>query len=162
MRIAQIAPLYEAVPPKLYGGTERVVGHLCDALVRRGHDVVLFASGDSHTLAELVPCREIALRLDTNKVSWDLPAHLSMLAQVRQRIDEFDLLHFHLDCAHFPTFHDVADRTLTTLHGRLDIKDLRKLHEFYPDFPLVSISDSQRRPSPHLRWIKTIYHGYPR
>ena len=162
MRIAQVAPLYEAVPPKLYGGTERVVGHLCDALVRRGHDVVLFASGDSHTMAQLVPCRDVALRLDTNKVSWDLPAHLSMLAEVRQRIDEFDLLHFHIDCAHFPTFHDVTDRTLTTLHGRQDIKDLRKLYEFYPDFPLISISDSQRRPSPHLRWIKTIYHGYPK
>ena len=162
MRIAQIAPLYEFVPPKCYGGTERVVAHLCDALVHRGHDVVLFASGDSRTLARLVPCRDVALRLDANKVSWDLPAHLSMLAEVRQRIDEFDILHFHIECAHFPIFHDVAGRTVTTLHGRQDLQDLRKLYEFYPDFPLISISDSQRSPAPHLRWIKTIHHGYPK
>ncbi len=162
MRIAQIAPLYESVPPKLYGGTERVVAHLCDELVLRGHDVSLFASGDSNTLAELVPCRDVALRLDPNKLSWDLPAHFSMLAEVRRRIDEFDILHFHLDCWHFAAFQGVADRTLSTMHGRQDIKDLRQLHEYYPHFPLVSISDSQRRPLPHLRWIRTIHHGYPK
>jgi glycosyltransferase involved in cell wall biosynthesis len=160
MRIAQIAPLYESVPPRLYGGTERVVAHLSDALVSRGHDVVLFASGDSRTLAELVPCRNVGLRLDT-ALSWDLPAHLSMLAQVRARADEFDILHFHLDCHHFPLFHDIADRTITTVHGRQDIKDLRGLYRFYPDFPLVSVSDSQRRPVPHLRWIRTVHHGCP-
>ena len=96
MRIAQIAPLYESVPPRLYGGTERVVAHLTDALVRRGHDVVLFASGDSKTLAELIPCRNEGLRLDRG-LSWDLPAHLSMLAEVKRRAEEFDILHFHID-----------------------------------------------------------------
>jgi glycosyltransferase involved in cell wall biosynthesis len=161
MRIAQVAPLYEAVPPKLYGGTERVVAHLCDALVQRGHEVSLFASGESKTLATLVPSRETALRLDNNPLSWDLPAHLAMLAEVRERIDEFDLVHFHLDCFHFPMFSDVANRTLTTVHGRQDIGDLRRLHAYYANFPLVSISDSQRRPAPGLRWIRTIYHGYP-
>jgi len=161
MRIAQIAPLYESVPPKLYGGTERVVAHLSDALVDRGHEVVLFASGDSKTNAELVPCREIALRLD-KKLSWDLPAHLAMLAEVRKRANEFDILHFHLDCFHLPLFQDIADRTLTTVHGRQDINDLRRLHRHYPNYPLVSISASQRRPLPHLRWVKTIHHGYPK
>src|SRR6478672_6088412 len=101
MRIAQIAPLYESVPPKLYGGTERVVACLSDALVQRGHEVVLFATGDSKTLAEVVPCREIALRLD-KKLSWDIPAHLAMLAEVRKRASDFDILHFHLDCFHLP------------------------------------------------------------
>lgn len=161
MRIAQIAPLYESVPPKLYGGTERVVAHLSDALVRRGHDVVLFASGESQTKAKLVPCRAVALRLDTD-LSWDLPAHLAMLAQVRTRADSFDILHFHLDCYHLPFFADMTDRTLTTLHGRQDIKDLSNLHRHYPNYPVVSISVSQRRPLPHLRWIRTVNHGYPK
>ena len=161
MRIAQIAPLYESVPPKLYGGTERVVAHLSDALVDRGHDVVLFASGDSKTRAELVPCRDIALRLD-KKLSWDVPAHLVMLAQIRKQASDFDILHFHLDCFHLPLFQDIADRTLTTVHGRQDINDLRRLHRHYPNFPLVSISASQRLPLPHLRWMKTIHHGYPK
>ena len=161
MRIAQIAPLYESVPPKLYGGTERVVACLSDALVQRGHEVVLFASGDSKTCAKVVPCREMALRLD-KKLSWDIPAHLAMLAEVRKRASDFDILHFHLDCFHLPLFQDMADRTLTTVHGRQDIDDLRRLHQHYPDYPLVSISASQRRPLPHLRWVKTIHHGYPK
>lgn len=162
MRIAQIAPLYESVPPRLYGGTERVVAHLSDELTRRGHDVMLFASGDSITLAELVPCRNVALRLDENKLSWDLPAHFSMLAEVRRRASEFDILHFHLDCWHFPVFSDLAHRTLTTVHGRQDLKDLPEFYQSYPRFPLVSISESQRRPVPHLRWIRTVHHGYPK
>jgi glycosyltransferase involved in cell wall biosynthesis len=160
MRIAQIAPLYESVPPKLYGGTERVVAHLSDELVRRGHDVTLFASGDSTTRAKLVPCRDVALRLD-EEISWDLPAHFAMLAEVRRRADEFDILHFHLDCHHFPFFTDIATRTLTTLHGRQDLKDLAKLYESFPDYPLISISYSQRRPVPHLNWVRTIHHGFP-
>jgi glycosyltransferase involved in cell wall biosynthesis len=161
MRIAQIAPLYESVPPRLYGGTERVVAHLCDALVQRGHEVVLFASGDSKTLAELIPCRDKALRLD-KKLSWDVPAHLAMLAEVRKHAIDFDILHFHLDCFHLPLFQDIADRTVTTVHGRQDIKDLRRLHRHYPNYPLVSISTSQRRPLKHLHWVKTIHHGYPK
>jgi glycosyltransferase involved in cell wall biosynthesis len=161
MRIAQIAPLYESVPPRLYGGTERVVAHLTDELVRRGHDVVLFASADSETAADLVPCRDVALRLDSD-LSWDIPAHLSMLAEVRNRAHEFDVLHFHLECFHLPFFSDRIDQTLTTMHGRQDIGDLRNLHRHYPKYPLVSISDSQRRSLPHLNWVKTIHHGYPK
>jgi glycosyltransferase involved in cell wall biosynthesis len=161
MRIAQIAPLYESVPPKLYGGTERVVAHLTDELVRRGHEVVLFASADSKTAAELVPCRDVALRLD-NDLSWDIPAHLSMLAEVRNRAHEFDVLHFHLDCFHLPFFHDRVGQTLTTMHGRQDIRDLGVLHRHYPNYPLVSISNNQRRSLPHLNWVKTIHHGYPK
>ena len=161
MRIAQIAPLYESVPPKLYGGTERVVACLSDALVQRGHEVVLFASGDSKSRAEVVPCREIALRLD-EKLSWDIPAHLAMLAEVRKRASDFDILHFHLDCFHLPLFADMVDRTLTTVHGRQDIADLRSLHRHFPGFPLVSVSSSQRQPLPHLRWVRTIHHGYPK
>ena len=161
MRIAQIAPLYESVPPRLYGGTERVVAHLSDELVRRGHDVVLFASGDSKTTAQLIPCRKVALRLDT-RLSWDIPAHLAMLAEVRRHAREFDILHFHLDCFHLPLFHDMAERTLTTMHGRQDIDDLRSIHRHYPNYPLVSISNSQRRALPHLNWVRTIHHGYPK
>jgi glycosyltransferase involved in cell wall biosynthesis len=161
MRIAQIAPLYESVPPKLYGGTERVVSHLTDALVKRGHEVVLFASGDSKTQAQLIPCRDVALRLD-RKLSWDIPAHLAMLTEVRKHAPQFDILHFHLDCFHLPLFNDLAHRTLTTMHGRQDIRDLRVLHRHYPNYPLISISRAQRRPLPHLNWIKTIHHGYPK
>ena len=161
MRIAQIAPLYEAVPPKLYGGTERVVAHLTNALVARGHDVTLFASGDSETNARLVSCRKVALRLD-KELSWDVPAHLSMLAEIRSRARQFDILHFHLDCYHLPFFADMTNRTLTTLHGRQDVKDLREIHRHYPNYPVVSISASQRRPLPHLRWIRTVHHGYPK
>jgi glycosyltransferase involved in cell wall biosynthesis len=161
MRIAQIAPLYESVPPKLYGGTERVVAHLTNELVGRGHEVVLFASGDSDTNARLVPCRDVALRLD-KQLSWDIPAHLAMLAEIKKRAMSFDIFHFHLDCFHLPLFKDILDRTLTTVHGRQDINDLAKLHRHYPNYPLVSISHSQRRPLPHLRWIRTIHHGYPK
>jgi glycosyltransferase involved in cell wall biosynthesis len=161
MRIAQIAPLYESVPPKLYGGTERVVAYLSNALVNRGHEVTLFASGGSKTWSTLVPCRDMALRLDRD-LSWDLPAHLAMLARVREMTDQFDLLHFHLDCHHFPLFDDLADRTLTTFHGRQDIKDLHSLYWHYPYFPLVSVSDNQRAPVPSLRWIRTVHHGLPK
>ena len=161
MRIAQIAPLYESVPPKLYGGTERVVAHLSNELVRRGHEVVLFASGDSRTKARLVACREVALRLD-KRLSWDLPAHLAMLSEVKRRAHDFDVLHFHLDCYHLPVFTEFAGRVLTTVHGRQDINDLLMLHRHYPNYAFVSISDSQRLPLPHLNWIKTVHHGYPK
>jgi glycosyltransferase involved in cell wall biosynthesis len=143
MRIAQIAPLYESVPPKLYGGTERVVAHLSNALVERGHEVTLFASGDSKTWADLVPCRDVALRLD-QELSWDLPAHLAMLATVREMADAFDILHFHLDCHHFPLFDDRAHRTLTTLHGRQDIRTSREL---LPSLSLFSARFGVRQPA---------------
>jgi glycosyltransferase involved in cell wall biosynthesis len=161
LRIAQIAPLYESVPPRLYGGTERVVSHLTDELVRRGHKVILFASADSKTAAELVPCRNVALRLDSD-LSWDIPAHLSLLAEVRNRAHEFDILHFHLECFHLPFFTDRVGQTLTTMHGRQDISDLATLYRHYPNYPLVSISNSQRHSLPHLNWVKTIHHGYPK
>jgi hypothetical protein len=121
----------------------------------------LFASADSETAAELVPCRDVALRLDSG-LSWDIPAHLSMLAEVRNRAHEFDVLHFHLECIHLPFFSDMIEQTLTTMHGRQDISDLRTLHRHCPNYPLVSISDSQRCSLPHLNWVRTIHHGYPK
>jgi glycosyltransferase involved in cell wall biosynthesis len=161
MRIAQIAPLYEAVPPKLYGGTERIVAHLTDALVDLGHDVTLFASGDSRTRATLVPMRERAIRLDPDGLHSDMASHLSMLHEVRDRSDAFDILHFHVDLLHFPLFADIASRTLTTVHGRLDLKDLSAAYRRWPRFPMVSISDHQRRPLRFANWAGTVQHGMP-
>jgi glycosyltransferase involved in cell wall biosynthesis len=161
MRIAQIAPLCEAVPPQLYGGTERIVAHLTDALVDLGHDVTLFASADSLTRATLAPMRDQALRLDPEPLKSDVAAHLSMLHEVRRRSDEFDILHFHVDLLHFPLFADIASRTLTTLHGRLDLKDLPETYRCWPGFPLVSISDHQRRPLRFANWTGTVHHGLP-
>ncbi|THD77382.1 MAG: glycosyltransferase family 4 protein [Phenylobacterium sp.] len=159
MRIAQISPLYEAVPPKLYGGTERVVAHLCDALVELGHDVTLFASAEAHTAARLAPVRDQAIRLDPSPLKSDLAAHMSQLAEVRRRAHEFDVLHFHTDMIHFPFFEDMADRTVTTLHGRLDMSDLPGVYRRWPQFPLVSISHDQRKPLPHANWAATVHHG---
>jgi len=161
LRIAQIAPLTESVPPKLYGGTERVVSHLTEELVRRGHEVTLFASGDSRTDAELATSCVQALRSDP-RVTEPLTYHIIMLDEVRRRSRDFDILHFHLDFLHFPMFRDMAHRTLTTLHGRLDRDDLQEVHRTFPDMPLVSISDDQRRPMPPVRWAGTVYHGLPR
>ena len=124
MKIAQIAPLYEAVPPRLYGGTERVVSNLCEALVDLGHDVTLFASAEAQTRAHLAPSRDQAIRLDPTPYKSDVAAHLSMLADLRERRDQFDIIHFHTDMLHFTLFEDMAARTVTTLHGRLDLKDL--------------------------------------
>ena len=160
MRIAQVAPLYEAVPPRLYGGTERIVAYLTDALVELGHDVTLFASAEAGTRARRVACRERALRLDPDLKS-DLAAHLAMLDRVLERADEFDVIHFHIDLLHMPIFRDLAARTVTTLHGRLDIKDLGPCYVRFPEYPLVSISYEQRRPLPQLSWIRTIHHGVP-
>jgi glycosyltransferase involved in cell wall biosynthesis len=159
MRIAQVSPLYEAVPPRLYGGTERVVAHLTDALVALGHDVTLFASGDAATAARTVAIRPQALRLDPAPLKSDLAAHLSLLHEVRLRADEFDVLHFHTDLLHFPLFQDIAERTVTTLHGRLDILDLSEAYRRFPQFPLVSISAHQRLPLPQAHWIATVHHG---
>ena len=159
VKIAQVSPLYEAVPPKLYGGTERVVAHLCDALVDLGHEVTLFASAEAETRAKLVPVRDQAIRLDPALLKSDLAAHMTMLHEVRRRADRFDVLHFHTDILHFPFFEDMADRTLTTLHGRLDLKDLPDVYSRWPQYPLVSISDDQRRPLPDANWAGTVLHG---
>ncbi|MDB5427874.1 MAG: glycosyl transferase group 1 [Phenylobacterium sp.] len=159
MRIAQVAPLYEAVPPRLYGGTERVVANLTDALVQLGHDVTLFASADARTLARLAPVRDQAIRLDPAPLKSDLAAHLTQLAQVRGRAREFDIIHFHTDIMHFPMFEDLAANTVTTLHGRLDLKDLPEVYSRWRQFPLVSISDDQRRPLPQANWAATVHHG---
>lgn len=161
MKIAQIAPLYEAVPPKLYGGTERIVAHLADALVDLGHEVTLFASADAVTKAKLVPVRDQAIRLDPAPLKSDLAAHLTMLDEVRRRADLFDVLHFHVDLLHFPFFQDIAERTVTTLHGRLDLKDLAGPYRRWPYFGLVSISDSQRQPLAFANWLGTVHHGIP-
>jgi glycosyltransferase involved in cell wall biosynthesis len=159
MHIAQIAPLAEAVPPKLYGGTERVVATLCDALVELGHDVTLFAAADARTSAKLVPVRERAIRLDPAPLKSDVAAHLAMLHEVRRRSWQFDVLHFHVDLLHFPVFEHEAHRTVTTLHGRLDVADLEAAYLLWPQFGLVSISDHQRTPLPFVNWLKTIPHG---
>ena len=161
MKIAQVAPLYEAVPPRLYGGTERVVANLCDALVDLGHEVSLFSSADAATKAAPIPVRDRAIRLDPAPLKSDMAAHLFMLSEVRKRARHFDIIHFHVDMIHFPMFEDMAARTLTTLHGRLDIKDLPELYRRWPKFPLVSISDSQRVALPFANWAGTVYHGLP-
>jgi len=161
MRIAQIAPLYERVPPRLYGGTERVVSYLSEELVRLGHDVTLFASGDSKTSARLVRCCEMALRLNP-AVRDGVPYHMIMLDEVLRRIDEFDVLHFHIDVLHAPLVHDLAGRTLTTLHGRLDLPDLVPFYAAFKHLPLASISNSQRKYLGDVNWMGTIHHGLPR
>jgi glycosyltransferase involved in cell wall biosynthesis len=159
MKIAQIAPLYEAVPPKFYGGTERIVAHLSNALVELGHQVTLFASADADTRATLVPVRDQAIRLDPSLLQSNLAAHLSMLHELHLRRHAFDLLHFHVDLIHFPLFEDFAARTVTTLHGRLDLKDLAEVYSRWHDYPLVSISDDQRKPLANANWAATIPHG---
>ena len=161
MKIAQVAPLAERCPPRLYGGTERIVSYLTEELVCRGHDVTLFASGDSRTAAKLVRCSDMALRLNP-AVKDQMPYHLVMLDEVRRRADDFDVIHFHIDLLHFPLIRDFADRTVTTLHGRLDLPDLKPFYAAFPEIPLVSISDSQRRPMPAVNWAATIPHGLPR
>ena len=160
MRIAQIAPLMESVPPRLYGGTERIVSYVTDELVRLGHDVTLFASGDSVSTATLVPCATIALRLDSNVRDF-IPYYMLMLDRVRELADEFDILHFHIDQFHFPLFRPIAHRTVTTLHGRQDLHDLKPLYLGFGDMPLVSISENQRRPVLNSNFVATVYHGIP-
>ena len=160
MRIAQIAPLMESVPPRLYGGTERIVSYLTEELVRLGHDVTLFASGDSMTAAKLVRCVPQALRLDVN-IRDIIPYYMLMLDRVRQHAGEFDILHFHIDQFHFPLFRHMAGRTVTTTHGRQDLPDLKPLYIGFGDMPLVSISNDQRRPILNANFIQTIYHGLP-
>jgi glycosyltransferase involved in cell wall biosynthesis len=160
MKIAQIAPLIESVPPRLYGGTERIVSYLTEELVRLGHDVTLFASGDSITSAELSPCCSRALRLDP-AVRDTIPHFMLMIDKVWERAKEFDILHFHIDLFHFPLFRSLAARTLTTLHGRQDLGDLKPFYSRFGEMPLVSISEDQRKPLPHANFVKTIHHGIP-
>ena len=160
MKIAQIAPLMESVPPRLYGGTERIVSYLTEELVRLGHEVTLFASADSITSAELVGCASTALRLDGN-VRDRIPYYLLMLDRVRQLAEDFDILHFHIDQFHFPLFAQMADRTVTTLHGRQDSPDLKPLYLGFSEMPLVSISNDQRRPVANANFVATIHHGIP-
>jgi glycosyltransferase involved in cell wall biosynthesis len=159
MRIAQISPLFESVPPKFYGGTERVVSILTEGLIRHGHDVTLFASGDSKTSARLVPiCRE-ALRLSS--VKDPCAEHILQLAMVYDRADEFDLIHSHADYFTFPFAQKSATPTVTTLHGRLDMPELQGIHRYFSSHPLISISDSQRTPFPSANWVGTVHHGLP-
>jgi glycosyltransferase involved in cell wall biosynthesis len=160
MRIAQVAPLYESVPPKYYGGTERVVSYLTEELVRQGHEVTLFASGDSVTKAHLVAACRRSLRMDKHCVD-RMAHHILMLEHVLQRAAEFDIVHFHTDYLHFPLSRREQITHVTTLHGRLDIPDLVPLHQEFRDMPVISISDGQREPLPWANWQATVYHGLP-
>jgi len=160
MKIAQVAPLFESVPPRAYGGTERVVSYLTEALVSGGHQVTLFASGDSVTRAHLVPIVPRSLRLDPARPDW-LVWHTVMVDRVFDHADEFDVIHFHTDCMQYPLAKRSRTPCVTTLHGRLDLPDLRALHDHFRAHPLVSISDSQRRPLSNANWCATIYHGLP-
>src|SRR5262245_21600577 len=161
MRIEQVSPLYECVPPKNYGGTERIVSYLTEELVNQGHEVTLFASGDSKTKAQLIsPCPR-SFRSDTN--SPDSVAYsLLLLEQVFRQASDFDVIHFHIDCLHFPFCQREPLRQVTTLHGRLDLPFLGPLFREYAGMPVVSISDSQRKPLPQLNWQGTVYHGLPK
>ena len=160
MRIAHIAPLAEAVPPKLYGGTERIIWWLTEGLVDLGHDITLFASADSVTSARLVPCAPQALRLAG--INDHLASLLSMLDRVLKVADDFDVLHFHIDFLHFPIFRHLAHKCVTTLHGRLDLPDFQPAYETFPEMKLVSISDDQRLPIADANFVATVHHGMPR
>jgi glycosyltransferase involved in cell wall biosynthesis len=162
MRIAQVAPLYESVPPKLYGGTERIVSYLTEELIRQKQDVTLFASGDSVTEARLVPITEQALRLQGSRIQDPLAHHVRLLEHAIREAHQFDILHFHLDHLHFPMVRRIQTVSVTTLHGRLDIPDLAPLFREYSEMPVVSISDSQREPLSWLNWCGTVYHGIPK
>ena len=160
MKIAQVAPLMEAVPPKLYGGTERIVSYLTDQLVELGHEVTLFASGDSLTKATLEPVWPCALRLDRSIRDYLAP-HIVMLEQIARRADDFDIIHLHLDYLGYPILRRTATPFVATLHGRLDLPELTPLYESFGDVPVVSISDSQREPLPHAGYVATVPHGVP-
>ena len=160
MRIAQVAPLYESVPPKYYGGTERVVSYLTEELVRQGHEVTLFASGDSITKARLVPACRRSLRLDERCMD-QMVHYLVMLEHVFARTADFDIVHFHVDYMHFPLSRRDRITHVTTLHGRLDVPDLVPLYQEFREMPVISISNGQRQPLPRANWQATVYHGLP-
>lgn len=160
MRIALVAPLHESVPPRYYGGTERVVSYLADALVALGHEVTLYATADSRTAARLRAMAPHGLRLDPScrdPLAW----HVAMVHDVMESAAEFDLVHFHIDHVHFPAVRALGFPSVTTVHGRLDLAELAPLYERFADMGLVSISDAQRRPMPHARWLATVHHGLP-
>src|ERR1700737_3275911 len=160
MKIAQIAPLFESVPPRLYGGTERVVSWLTEELVALGHDVTLFASGDSRTAAKLEATWPKALRLD-GSIRDPNALHMLMLERVRRRATEFDILHFHLDYYPFSLFSRQPTPFVTTLHGRLDLPEHQPVFTTFSSIPVISISNAQRRPVPQAHWVRTIHHGVP-
>jgi glycosyltransferase involved in cell wall biosynthesis len=160
LRIAQVAPLYESVPPKLYGGTERVVAYLSEELVRRGHEVTLFAAGDSTAAANIHFTHPKSLRA-TGMVPWGNSLHLPMLSEVFDHAERFDVIHCHLDYWSFPFARMVRTPTVTTLHGRLDIPELLDVYRYYSEALVVSISDAQRDPLPELNWVGTVHHGLP-
>src|SRR5579862_6752075 len=161
MRIAQVAPLTEAIPPKLYGGTERVVFWLIEELTAMGHDVTLFASGEACTSARLDPICPKALRFDPD-IRDPNALHMLMLERVRRRAHEFDILHFHLDYHPFPLFSRQETPFVSTVHGRLDLPELKEVYAAFPSVPIVSISDSQRKPLDFAHWVRTIHHGLPK
>jgi glycosyltransferase involved in cell wall biosynthesis len=161
MKVAQVAPLYERVPPKFYGGTERVVSYLTEELVQQGHEVTLFASGDSVSCARLRPVCERSLRLEGKKVLDPLAHHVRMIEMVAREAHEFDIVHFHIDYLHFPVTRRQNIAAVTTLHGRLDIPDVDPLYREFHEMHLVSISDAQRAPLPWANWTATVHHGLP-
>jgi glycosyltransferase involved in cell wall biosynthesis len=161
LRIAQLAPLYESVPPKLYGGTERIVAYLAEELLRRGHDVTLFAAGDSSAKVPLAAGSPQSLRL-AGLDQWGATFHLPMLSDVYDNIGHFDVIHSHVDSLSFPLARLCPIPTVSTLHGRLDLTELLPVYRYYSDLPVVSISDDQRRPLPEMNWVGTVYHGLPR
>jgi glycosyltransferase involved in cell wall biosynthesis len=160
MRIGQVAPLYESVPPQLYGGTERIVHYLTEELVSLGHEVTLYAAGDSKTSANLVSVCPRSLRLDPGCID-SLAHHMTLLEMVSRQRHEYDVIHFHIDYLHFLASRLLGLRQLTTLHGRLDLPDLQPLYDHFPDMPVVSISDAQRKPLPQANWAGTVLHGLP-
>ena len=161
MKIAQIAPLWESVPPKLYGGTERVVSYMTEELVRQGHDVTLFASGDSQTMARLWAACPHSLRMDRGLINRDAPLILMQEQALGIEAERFDIIHSHLDFLSFPLSRRCATPVLTTLHGRLDLPELQPIYREYADMPVVSISNAQRVPLPNANWQGTVYHGLP-
>ncbi|MBV8771357.1 MAG: glycosyltransferase family 4 protein [Deltaproteobacteria bacterium] len=160
LHIAQVAPLYESVPPKLYGGTERVVAYLSEELARRGHEITLFASGDSTAATRIEALRTAPLRA-AGLIPWGNSLHLPMLSQVFETSARFDVIHCHVDYWSFPFARMVRTPALTTIHGRLDIPELFEVYRYYSDAPLVSISNAQRGPLPELNWVGTVHHGLP-